>query len=377
MEARGHDLTLIGMTLRNLYRQRMRTLLTALGVAVGSAAIVAFGSITRGLWASTQATIRYSEADLMVFQRGVSADIFSTLDQNETTAFLMADPAVERVVPSLWQVMPIWPTPFCFVMGMPLEAVQRNGGKIIAGRPPQAANEVVLGSVAAKTMRRVIGEKVQIAHRVLEVVGIFETEVVFFNAAVVVPLETLQDISKRTGQVTNYQVKLKPGHDPRQVANQLERKNVKIVAIAGADQYKKVDQGLEIANAVVGVIGFLSVVIGGVIVMNTMWMTVHERTREIGILRALGWPGKRIVAMVMIEAAGVGLLAWVIGSFLGVGLARLSKRLPIANQFVDPLFDWPPFVWAFGVAVVLSILGAAAPAWRAARISPVEALRYE
>ena len=85
MCARSHDLTLIGMTLRNLYRQRMRTLLTALGVAVGSAAIVAFGSITRGLWASTQATIRFSEGDLMVFQRGVSADIFSSLDQDETT----------------------------------------------------------------------------------------------------------------------------------------------------------------------------------------------------------------------------------------------------------------------------------------------------
>ena len=79
----------------------------------------------------------------------------------------------------------------------------------------------------------------------------------------------------------------------------------------------------------------------------------------------------------MIEAAGVGLLAWVIGSFLGVGLARLSERLPIANQFVDPLFDWPPFAWALAVAVLLSILGAAAPAWRAAKISPVEALRYE
>lgn len=371
------DLTLAGMTLRNLYRQRMRTMLTALGVAVGTASIVAFGSIARGLWASTQASLRFNQGDLMVFQRGVSADIFSSLDERETTTALLADPAVERVTPALWQVMPVWPSPFCFIMGLPIEEVQRNADRIVAGRAIVSANEVVLGAVAAKTLRRVVGEKVQISHRVFTIVGIFETDVVFFNAAIVVPLPSLQEVCKKTDQVTNFQVMLKPGVDPREAATRMERTNAKVVAIAGADQYKKVDQGLEIANSVVGVIGFLSIVLGGVIVMNTMWMSVHERTREIGVLRALGWPSRRIVTMVMIEATGVGLLAWVIGSFGGVGLAMLAARLPIADQFVDPVFDWQPFAWALAVAVVLSALGGSLPAWRASRISPVEALRYE
>lgn len=377
MSSPDRDLTLLGMTLRNLYRQRMRTLLTALGVSIGSASIVAFGSIARGMWASTQASLRFNQGDMMVFQRGVSADIFSTLDQQETTAALLADPGVQSVIPALWQIMPVWPTPFCFIMGLPIDEIQRNSGRFIAGRPVQSAREVALGNVAAKTMRRVVGEKVQIGHSVFEIVGIFETDVVFFNAAIVVPLPALQDICKKSGLVTNYQVKLKPGCQSQEVARRLERNNAKLVAIAGADQYKKVDQGLEIANAVVGVIGFLSLVIGGVIVMNTMWMTVHERTREIGVLRALGWPSRRIVNMIMIEATCVGLLAWIIGSCAGMGLARLSAKLPIANQFVDPVMDWQPFAWAFAVAVLLSVAGGAAPAWRASRISPVEALRYE
>ncbi len=55
----------------------------------------------------------------------------------------------------------------------------------------------------------------------------------------------------------------------------------------------------------------------------------------------------------------------------------LAARLPIADQFVDPVFDWQPFAWALAVAVVLSALGGILPAWRASRISPVEALRYE
>ncbi|RIK61847.1 MAG: hypothetical protein DCC65_18350 [Planctomycetota bacterium] len=111
--------------------------------------------------------------------------------------------------------------------------------------------------------------------------------------------------------------------------------------------------------------------------MNTMWMSVHERTREIGVLRALGWPRRRIVRMILIEASGVGLLAWIIGSCMGIGLAEIATRLPFARQFVDPVYDWQPPAMAFAVSVVLSMLGGAAPAWRAARISPVEALRYE
>ena len=81
--------------------------------------------------------------------------------------------------------------------------------------------------------------------------------------------------------------------------------------------------------------------------------------------------------MIVLESVGVALIACVLGCVGGVGLARLSASLPVATQFVDPVFEASLFGLALVVAVLLSVLGGALPAWRAAKISPVEALRHE
>ena len=124
-------------------------------------------------------------------------------------------------------------------------------------------------------------------------------------------------------------------------------------------------------------VSLIALIIGSIVITNTMWMTVLERTREIGVLRAVGWSRRRIVFMIILEATGVGVFACAIGCVLGVGLAELTTVLPGSQQFVAPVYDAVPFLLALGVAVSLSVLGALLPAWRAARISPAEALRYE
>jgi putative ABC transport system permease protein len=147
--------------------------------------------------------------------------------------------------------------------------------------------------------------------------------------------------------------------------------------VASVSEYSKVDQGLEMAEGIVWTVTFIAVVVGSIIVANTMWMSVLERTREIGVLRAVGWSRRRIVLMIVLEAAGLGLGACFLGSVLGAALAWSTKWLPVSNLFVDPTFDAATFVLALAVALLLSMLGALMPAWRAARILPAEALRYE
>ena len=190
-------------------------------------------------------------------------------------------------------------------------------------------------------------------------------------------LRTLQEMMGREGKVTCFYALLKTGADAYQVAERIERDHPELAAIAGAEQYKKIDQGLEYANAVVWAVSFLALVIGGLVVANTMWMSVSQRTREIGVLRAVGWSRRSVMGMILLEAAGIGLIACPLGSILGVGLALLTTIMPNAGQFVDPVFTAPTFLQAFGVALLLSVVGAAMPAVRAANISPVEALRHE
>jgi putative ABC transport system permease protein len=370
-------LTIVGMSWRNLHRQPLRTVLTALGVSVGVVAIVAFGTIVRGFWASTNAAIHFSDGDMMVFQAGVAADLFSVLDEAKTRAALLADPDVIKATPTLMHIMPAPKMHFGFIIGLHPEEIAAHQEDLLRGRPLRSDDEVHLGKIAARLLEKDVGDELVLAGHRFRVTGVFDTDVVYFNGAIVMSIPRLQEITRKEGLVTSFQVFVRPGVDPMMVAERIERNNRNLFAIASAEQYKKVDQGLEIANDMVGVISFLAIVIGSVIVTNTMWMTVHERTREIGVLRAVGWARSRIVAMIIIESTWVGMLACVVGCLLGAGLAKLSMLLPFASQFVDPVFDWQPFAVAAGVAVSLSIVGGALPAWRAARISPVEALRYE
>jgi putative ABC transport system permease protein len=377
MDSNGTALTHLRMTTRNLVRQPVRTGLTALGVAVGVLAIVAFTTIVEGLWVAVESVIHLDDADLLVFQADVAADLFSVLEEEQTRARLLAIPEVTSAIGALWHIMPVEGQPFCLMFGLRPEDMEPEWEYLIEGRNPVAEGEIQLGTIARRMVDKDVGDMLRIQGEPFRIVGIFQTDVVFFNSAIVLPLQQLQRLAGREGRVTVFQVFLRPGAQAAAVAERIERAYPDVVAITDASEYSKVDQGLEIAQGSVWFISFLAVVIGSVIVLNTMWMTVRERTREIGILRAVGWSSRRVVAMVILEATAVGVLACLLGFPLGAGLAELVRFLPVSEQFIEPVFSAGPFVLAAAVALLLSVLGAILPAWRAARISPAEALRYE
>ena len=122
---------------------------------------------------------------------------------------------------------------------------------------------------------------------------------------------------------------------------------------------------------------FLAVVIGGIGVMNTMIMSIFERTREIGVLRAVGWRRSRVLRMIVAESVTLCLLAGFVGGALGAGIASLATRLPAVGDFLAPAFPPRVFVQGALVAFVVGLLGAAYPAIRATRLTPMEALRHE
>ncbi len=373
-------LTLFSMTLRNLFRQRVRTALTVLSVGLGVVAIVSFGTLVQGIWSAVETAIKAGGADMMVFQAGAAADMFSTLEEDETRAVLVADPDVEDIAAGLFHVVPVQNQPFVILYGVHLHEFMvdpNQPGTEIRGQPPRAQDEIMLGVILERTLKKTIGDELMVGGEPLKIVGIFETDVVFFNGGILMALPKLQEMIGRQGLVNAFMIKLREGADLRTVADRIETNNPKLVTITNAAEYRKVDQGLEVAKGMVKAVSLLAVIIGSIIVMNTMWMTVYERTREIGVLRALGWSRGRVIIMILIEATGVGLMACIVGSLLGVGLAELTTVLPVASQFNRPVYNLPPFVLAFSVGIVLSLIGAMLPAWRASQISPVEALRYE
>jgi putative ABC transport system permease protein len=365
------------MTFRNLYRQPLRSVLTVLGVAVGIVALVAFTAVVRGIWRASQRSITSGGSDLVVFQAGIAAEVFSSLEENKTRAALLSVPGVQEVAPALTHLMPVEGKPFFLLFGVHPEDFPSHQGFITEGRDLERDDEVHIGTIAQKALNKKVGDKVRLGTRTFRVVGVFQTDVVFYNGAIVMMLPALQELTKRPGQVSVFQVKVRPGAKPVEVAWRIESDHADLVAIASAQQYTKVDPGLNVFDALQVSVTILAVIVGGLVVLNTMWMSVHERTREIGVLRALGWSRRLVMGMIFCESIGVGLLACIVGSPLGLAAASLTTRWSFTHRFIQPEFDARPVVTAVIIGLVLSILGGMAPAWRAARISPAEALRYE
>lgn len=377
MAAGPRPLSFAGLTLRSLYRQPVRTLLTVLGVALGVVAMVAFTAIVRGMWHETQTAVLSGGNDLLIFQRGVAGDIFSVLDEKKTRTRLAADRDVVETAAALTHLVPVEGKPFFLVFGVHSNEFTSRGRRIIEGRSFQHPDEVIVGSLARRSLGKGAGDELILGGRRFRISGVFETDVVFFNGAIVLDLPVLQGMIHREGQVTTFQVKLRPGASSREAADRLEAAYADLAAVTGVDTYHKVDEGLRFADGLLWSVSFLAMMVGSAIVMNTMWMSVHERTREIGVLRAVGWSRRRVTGMILLESVGVGLLAFAFGSPLGYWLARLAASTSLTNRYLQPLLDSTPLVLALVTCVGLSALGGFLPALRAARISPAEALRYE
>jgi putative ABC transport system permease protein len=121
----------------------------------------------------------------------------------------------------------------------------------------------------------------------------------------------------------------------------------------------------------------IALLIGILGIANTMAMSVFERTREIGILRALGWKRRQVMILIQLEASVLGLGGGFLGIVMGWCALHLLAALPQTASIVSATFPLPLLLEALGIAVLAGLIAGALPAWRGAQLSPVEALRHD
>ncbi|MEA2026488.1 MAG: ABC transporter permease [Chloroflexota bacterium] len=385
--------------LRELGRRRLRTTLTILGITIGIWALVVFGSMANKINSIVDGGSQFYADKVTIAARGTGMGLGQPLDI-DTAGMVASLDGVDVVVPSV--VMPMADETSGMTMGMEMISGQVGGAdrgretfelNVATGRELTAADEgdyvTVLGSDLARQLDAAVGETVALRDRDFEVVGIIEPTLTMPDTTAMVPLAASQELfvetlpalfaadlepSQIVGGLTVYPA---PGTDPEVVAESIRAAAPDLEVMTGADFDEQIGSATAIFNAILVGIALISLAVGGLSVINTMAMSVAERTREIGIKRAIGGSRSRIVGELVAESALIGLLGGVIGLALGAAVALIGNELGRESGFL--LFMLTPWtaITAVAFSTILGALAGLVPAMHAARLDPVTALRYE
>jgi ABC-type lipoprotein release transport system permease subunit len=365
-----------GMAIQSLVQRSARTLLTlaAIGLTVGS--IIAIESVIRGVSVEFTDMFTGTNTEIMIRQADIADTSLSAVDER-TGDKIAALPEVKSASGMIFTaVMMPEAGGFFILQGYNPNETAIKRFKIVEGNPLSGNHQIILGRTIADTLKLGVGDNLDLSNSRYKITGIFESGISWEELGGVVSLRDAQTFAGRPRKSSMYAVKL---NDPSQAEGVVTKINSLFPDVHAALAGDFVEQlpDMESSEAIINAISFLAILVGGVGVLNTMLMAVFERTREIGVLRALGWRRRAVLSLILKEALLIGLL----GGIAGIGTALLMifmlQQVPMIGGYLTPIWEWDVFVRALVIALMLGLLGGLYPAYRATRLQPVEALRYE
>ncbi|MBE0429415.1 MAG: ABC transporter permease [Thermoleophilia bacterium] len=383
--------------IRNVFRRKLRASLTIFGITIGVFALVVMGAMAEKITLLVDGGTRYfsdkvtvSASSMHGFGAGplsvnklqeletiddvalASADITMTLEKEQGASFGM---------PSL-------------VIGSDLRGIERESFSVSFrdGRDLEAgdAGKAVVGSDLVRRMDAQVGNTITVRDREFEVVGIMEKTFTMPDNSIFIPFLDAQeifyhdnlpeivrthiDMREITTGITLYP---EEGVDPDELAERIKEMMPEYDIVGPARFEEQVTSATRIFTTIVFGVAIISLLVGGLSVINTMTMSVFERTREIGIRKSLGASHGRIIRQFLSESAVIGLIGGISGLLLGWLFIVVANSLGDASGTVVFLLTPRLAVGSVAFAFFLGILSGLYPSWRAARMNPVEALRYE
>ncbi len=375
--------------LKNILQRKARSALTAIGVAVAVTAVVALVGIADGFERSFRELYEKRGVDLVVVRAGSSERLSSSIPQQVGTQ-IRGISGVRAISPGLMDVVSFEEAnlPSVPLQGWASDSFLFDGLKLLSGRRLTAGDDkgVMLGMVLAKNLGKKTGDTLEIAGREFEIIGIFESFNVFENGSAVMLIHSLQTLMDRPNQVTGFQVVLDNTPDKkeriervRREINALRSSNGRpwgIEAVPTVDYVNSTSQ-IRMAQAMAWMTSAIALLIGAIGVLNTMIMSVLERTREIGILRAIVWHKARVVRLILYESLMLSVIGAAVGIVCAVALTRALTWWPLVSGLIKGDVAPAVMIQGFLIALAVGLIGGAYPAYRGAQLLPTEALRHE
>jgi len=391
---------MLDIALKDVFRQKVRSALTILGIAIGIGLILALGSIGEGL--NQQMAQSFGNVAAVIDVRDTSDN--SVGISQDAIDELSGWPEIESVVPvgtyritrgfrggefggrmmfggggpsASLTFTGINPDDQDYLIG---EDINTNEGRKLDSSD-DGSTVVLLGYSSAQNQNLNVGDEIEYQKRTntttesffFEVVGILEeTGDNNIDNAAYVPLKTMQEIED-DDRITSLKVKITDVNIVENVTQEINNEVEDVKASSFITMVRQIESTLQTVQLAVYGIGAVSLIVGTLGIMNTMIMSVMERRREIGIMKAIGATTTMILTQVLQESAFLSLIGGVVGLVLGY----ISTGLISQYTSFNPIMTTELIAIGLGFSIVLGMGAGLYPAWSASQLDPIEVLRYE
>jgi putative ABC transport system permease protein len=396
----------VRMALRRLVAHRMRSLLTMLGVLIGTAAVIALVSIGKGASSDVTANIERLGTNLVTVNAGASFSGGTRSAGGSATTLTVDDASAIAELDGVRAVAPEAQTSGLVVAGdanttttivgtTPAYRSVRaydlqRGSFLTALAQEQRVPIAVLGSSVAEDLgldaESAIGTTLTVSGLPVRVVGVLEGKggsgPQSADDQVLVPLSVVQRTLTGSDAIRSIGVSLEDGIDQDAATAQLQALMRVQHGISGtaSDDFTVTSQSqlvdtfgsvTETLTLLLAGVAAISLLVGGIGIMNMMLVGVQERTYEIGLRKALGARSRDILVQFVAEAVSVSVLGGLLGVVVGIAASKLTTSLAGWSTVLEP----GPVVVAFAFSLLVGVVFGSIPAWKAARMDPVAALR--
>jgi len=390
---------------QSIFSNKMRSLLTMLGIVIGVCAVVLLVSLGQGFQTSMTATFEDMGASALYISSSTDKAVKSVRELTLADAEALAD---SSVAPSIAVVSPTLSKNVNASYGnnsvtvqctgvMPeiteIKSYTLEGGRFITDQDITARdNVVVLGYQTVLDLfgsESPLGKSLRVDGSKFQVIGTIEKMGGFAgDSYILMPLTTMQ--SKMVGGNNVQQIAMNavsPDKVDSAIAEATSILRARHYISSGATDDFAIRDMREILNSMqqtlagfslfLGSVGAISLIVGGIGIMNIMLVSVTERTREIGIRKAVGAKRRDILLQFLIEAAAVSLTGGLIGLLLAMGGASVMGNISMGNISAQAEISPTIVIVALSVSIGIGLISGTYPAFRAARMDPIESLRHE